>query len=77
MPPPISGATQNIHNCWSAMPPTSSAGPVLRAGFTDVLVTGMLIEVDQGQPKADRNWSEPDGRARIGRAEDDEQEAAG
>jgi hypothetical protein len=26
-----------------AQPPANSAGPVLRAGFTDVLVTGMLI----------------------------------
>jgi hypothetical protein len=25
-----------------AQPPTNNAGPVLRAGFTDVLVTGML-----------------------------------
>ena len=27
----------------SAQPPTKIAGPVLRAGFTDVLVTGMLM----------------------------------
>ena len=40
---PTSGATQNSHNCASAQPPTMSAGPVLRAGFTEVLVTGMLM----------------------------------
>ena len=26
-----------------AQPPTKTAGPVLRAGFTEVFVTGMLI----------------------------------
>jgi len=40
---PIIGATQNIHNCAIAQPCTINAGPVLRAGLTDVLVTGMLI----------------------------------
>jgi len=38
------GATQKAHNCASAQPPTNSAGPVLRAGFTDVFVTGMLTK---------------------------------
>jgi len=34
----------NGKNGWpSAQPPTKIAGPVLRAGFTEVLVTGMLI----------------------------------
>ena len=37
------GATQNSHNCESAQPPANNAGPVLRAGFTDVFVTGMLM----------------------------------
>ena len=41
---PIIGATQNSHNCAIAQPPTINAGPVLRAGFTEVLVTGMLIK---------------------------------
>jgi hypothetical protein len=40
---PTIGATQKRNSCSSAQPPTNSAGPVLRAGFTDVLVTGMLI----------------------------------
>src|SRR5262245_16200107 len=39
--PPSSGATQNSQSCAIAQPPTNSAGPVLRAGFTDVLVTGI------------------------------------
>jgi hypothetical protein len=39
--PPISGATQNIHSCCSAHPPTNTATPVLRAGLTLTLVTGM------------------------------------
>jgi len=38
------GATQKSQSCPSAHPPTNTAGPVLRAGFTDVLVTGMLIK---------------------------------
>ena len=40
--PPINGASQNSQSCSIAQPPTNSAGPVLRAGLTDVLVTGML-----------------------------------
>lgn len=40
---PSSGATQNSQSCVSAQPPAINAGPVLRAGFTDVFVTGMLI----------------------------------
>jgi len=43
MAAPIIGATQNIHSCAMAQPPTIRAGPVLRAGLTEVLVTGMLI----------------------------------
>jgi hypothetical protein len=35
------GATQNSQSWPMASPPTNSAGPVERAGFTDVLVTGM------------------------------------
>jgi hypothetical protein len=37
------GAIQNSQSCCSAHPPTMIAGPVLRAGFTDVLVMGMLM----------------------------------
>ena len=38
---PISGATINSHNCESATPPSNNAGPMLRAGLTDVPVMGM------------------------------------
>lgn len=41
---PTNGATQNSHSCSNAQPPTKMAGPVLRAGFTDALVMGMLIK---------------------------------
>ena len=34
-------AIQNSHSCARAQPPTKSAGPVLRAGFTEVFVTGI------------------------------------
>ena len=40
---PTIGATQSAHSCSMAQPPTKRATPVLRAGSTDVLVTGMLI----------------------------------
>ncbi len=45
--PPTSGAIQNNQSCVSAAPPTISAGPVERAGLTDVLVRrrrGWLID---------------------------------
>ena len=38
---PAMGASQNSQSCPSAHPPTKSAGPVLRAGFTEVFVTGI------------------------------------
>ena len=38
---PTSGATMNSHTWLSAVPPTTSAGPRLRAGFTEVPVSGM------------------------------------
>lgn len=59
---PTIGATQNSHSCSSAQPPTNSAGPVERAGLTEVLVTGMLT-VDQRQRQADRNRGEAGRRA--------------
>ena len=37
------GATQKSHSWERAQPPTKIAGPMLRAGLTDVFVTGMLI----------------------------------
>ena len=37
------GANQKSQSCWRAQPPANRATPVLRAGFTEVLVTGMLM----------------------------------
>lgn len=39
--PPVSGATINSQSCEIAPPPSKSAGPMLRAGFTDVPVMGI------------------------------------
>ena len=55
------GATQNNQSCPRAQPPTNRAGPVLRAGLTEVLVTGMPIRWTRVRPP-------------VGGAEDDEQE---
>jgi len=41
---PTIGATQNSHNWPRAQPPTNSAGPVLRAGFTERFVIGIPIK---------------------------------
>jgi len=38
------GATQKSQSWDRAQPPTKIAGPVLLAGLTEVLVTGMLIK---------------------------------
>ena len=62
------GATQNSQSCCSAQPPAKMAGPVLRAGFTEVLVTGILtrwIRVSQrpmasgANPRGAWPWVEP------------------
>ena len=42
--PPMIGATQKSQSCAMAQSPTNTATPVLRAGFTEVCVTGMLIK---------------------------------
>ena len=41
---PIIGATQNNHNWLSAAVSAKKATAVLRAGLTEVFVTGILIE---------------------------------
>ena len=50
---PAIGATQNNQSCETFQPPTNTATPVLRAGLTEVLVTGMLINMNQFKAKAD------------------------
>ena len=59
--PPTSGTSQKTHSCCSAQVPWKIATPVLRAGLTEVLVTGMLDQVDQGQRQADRQRANPAG----------------
>lgn len=49
--PPIIGATQNNHNWSIAQEPWNSATAVLRAGFTEVFDTGMLIKWIKVKPK--------------------------
>jgi hypothetical protein len=39
---PIRGATINSQSCDSAIPPATTAGPRLRAGFTEVPVMGIV-----------------------------------
>ena len=43
MTAPMRGARRNSQTCARAAPPTYQATPRQRAGFTEVLVTGMLI----------------------------------
>ena len=38
---PTRGATINTHNCSNAATPANNAGPILRAGFTEVPVNGI------------------------------------
>ncbi len=41
---PARSTSQNSHSCCKAQPPTNNAWLVLRAGFTEVFVTGILIK---------------------------------
>lgn len=45
------GANQKSQSCEIAQPPTKRATPVLLAGLTDVLVTGMLMRCIRVRPK--------------------------
>lgn len=67
------GIAQKIRDCAKARSPTNTATPVLRAGFTEVLVTGMLIGMDEGQRRTDGDWTEPLRCPAVGRAEDHDQ----
>ena len=71
---PISGAIQNSQSCASAQPPTKIAGPVLRAGFTEVLVTGMLIRWIRVSPRPMAIGAKPWRRPLVGGPENDHQE---
>ena len=50
---------------------------MLRAGFTEVLVTGMLIRWISVRPRPIAIGAKPRRRALVGRAEDDDQEHEG
>ena len=51
--PPVSGATINSQSCEIAPPPSKSAGPMLRAGFTDVPVMGNTYDMHQDKRQPD------------------------
>ncbi len=71
---PTIGATQNSQSCDSAQPPTKSAGPVLRAGLTDVLVTGMLIRWISVSARPIASPAKPTGARCVRRSQYHEQE---
>ena len=48
----MSGAMMNNHNWLSASPPTNRAGPMLRAGLTEVPVSGIPIRCTVPSAKA-------------------------
>ena len=75
--PPTMGKTMNTQSCASAQPPTNSAGASERAGFTEVLVTGMLIRWMSVSVEADGQRREARGRAPVRHPVDDEQEGEG
>ena len=62
---PASGASQKSQSCPSAQPPTKSAWLVLRAGFTEVLVTGIEIRWISVKREADRERREAGGRGLV------------
>ena len=77
MPPRIApkiGATQKSQSRLRAQPPTMRAGPVLPAGLTEVLVTGMLMRWIGVSPRPMAMGAKPLGRVFVRCAQDDEQE---
>src|SRR5712692_1180232 len=61
---PRIGATQNNQSCSRAQPPTKRAGPVLRAGLTEVLVTGIEIRWIKVRPSPIAIGANPAGARR-------------
>ena len=72
-----SGARMNSHSWPMASQPANSAGPIERAGFTEVLVTGMLTRWIRVSARPIASGAKPLGARRVRDAEDDEQEDAG
>ncbi len=81
MTPPTIGATQNSQSWPSAQPspPTAraSAGPVERAGFTDVFVTGMLMRWISVSVRPMASAAKPGDGQLVRDAHDDDQEHRG
>jgi len=71
--PPRIGAIQNSQSWPIAQPPTKRAGPVERAGLTEVSSPD-ADEVDQRQAESNRNRREACRCLPMRRAHDDEQE---
>ena len=74
---PTSGASQNSQSWAIYGPPANRAGPVLRAGLTEVLVTGIEIRWMSVRHRPIGMPAKPDRRALRRAADDDEQEEEG
>lgn len=69
--------TQNSHSCCSAQPPWKIATAVLRAGLTGGIGDWNADQMDEGQRQADGDGGKARRRMFIGRAMNNQQEAAG
>ncbi len=74
---PTSGATMNSHTWLSAVPPTTSAGPRLRAGLTEVPVSGMPMRCTITRREADGDARRTLDRRLVGGEQDDHDEDGG
>ena len=74
---PMMGATMKSQSWSIAQPPTKIAWLMLRAGFTEVFVTGNADEMNQHQHEADGQAGEADRGFHVGRAENGEDEEEG
>ena len=74
---PMIGATQNSQSWPIYAPPANSAGPVLRAGLTEVLVTGIDTRWIKVSARPIGMPAKPVAAPFRRRADDDEQEEEG
>ena len=74
---PTSGATMKSQTWLSAVPPTTRAGPRLRAGFTDVPGERDADEVDHHQAEADGHAGRTLNGGLVGGEEHDHDEDGG
>src|ERR1700730_18000320 len=70
---PIIGATQKSQSWPIYSPPANNAGPVLRAGLTEVLVTGLVSRWIKVRPRPIGIPANPAARS-LGRGPDDDEE---